>query len=118
MICQWMSQRKQTNMETLLFIGIASYYSVAGCLGCSPTLTMANRERLNDSALTVALPPVEYRKYKNKYLLITNPKTGKKVKAKVTDSGGFAKYNRVADLSLATKNAIGCSNLCKVEIRK
>lgn len=102
----------------LLFVGIASFYSVAGCLGCSPTLTMANGERLNDLAYTVALPPVEFRKYKNQYLTIKNPKTGKEIKAKVTDSGGFAKYNRVADLSLATKNAIGCTNLCKVEIRK
>lgn len=100
----------------LLFAGIASFYSVAGCLGCSPTLTMANGERLNDSKMTIALPPAEYRKYKNKFLIIRNLKKGKEVKAKVTDSGGFAKYNRVADLSLATKKAIECSDLCKVEI--
>lgn len=105
-------------MVNLLFVGLASYYSVVGCLGCSPTLTMANGERLNDAAYTIALPPAQFRAFKNQYLEVKNPKTGLKVRAKVTDSGGFAKYNRVADLSLATKNAIGCSNLCKVEISK
>lgn len=102
----------------LLLIGIASYYSVAGCIGCSPTLTMANGERLSDTALTVALAPANFRTYKNQMVKIKNTKNGKFVYAKVTDSGGFAKYGRVADLSLATKLAIECSSLCKVEITK
>lgn len=102
----------------ILFIGIASYYSIAGCLGCSPTLTMANGERLNDTVKTIALTPSNYRKYKNQTVKVTNLKNKKYTLAKVTDSGGFGKYNRVADLSLATKLAIGCSDLCKVQIEK
>lgn len=102
----------------LLLIGIASYYSVAGCLGCNPNVTMANGERLNDSVKTVALVPGTFRAYKNQYVTIENLSNGKKTIAKVTDSGGFGKHKRVADLSLATKKAIGCSDLCKVKITK
>lgn len=100
----------------LLLIGIASYYSIAGCLGCNPNFIMANGHRLNDSRKTIALTPANFRLYKNKNVLIKNLSNGKEVVAKVTDSGGFGKYNRVADLSVATKNAIGCSSLCKVKI--
>ncbi len=109
----------------LLLIGLASVYTVAGCLGCNPHYDkngtyylMANGQRLNDYALTVALTPSNFRAYKNQYVKIKNLKNGKSVFAKVTDTGGFAKYNRVADLSLATKNAIGCSSLCNVEVSK
>lgn len=102
----------------ILLSGQASYYSETGCLGCSKTLTMANGEVLDDSKLTVALTPSLVRKYKllNKQVVIVNPKTGISVAAKVTDTGGFAKYNRVADLSVATRDAIQCSNLCEVTI--
>ena len=53
--------------------GNASYYSVAGCLGCSPTLTMANGERLNDKKLTLALMPTTVQKYDllNEFLSFT-----------------------------------------------
>ena len=77
---------------------------------------MNNGEVLDDTKLTIALPPIEYRKYKNQYVLVINRWNLRYVIAKVTDSGGFEKYNRVADLSLATKNALRCSNLCPVEI--
>lgn len=96
--------------------GEASYYSKAGCLGCSPTLTMANGQTLDDEAYTLALTPELYRKYKNQIVLIENTANGQKVAAQVTDSGGFAKYNRVADLSLATKQALQCGDLCQVKI--
>lgn len=106
-----------------LLIGIASYYSIAGCLGCPAYFDqngkyylMNNGERFDDTKLTLALTPKEYRKYKNKFVRVTNLKNKKSVVAKVTDSGGFGKYHRVADLSLATKNAILCSDLCKVQI--
>lgn len=100
----------------LLLIGIASYYSIAGCLGCSSSFTMANGQRLDDTKMTVALTPANFRAYKNKFVDITNVKNGKTVRAKVTDTGGFGKYNRVADLSLATKKALGCNDLCKVKV--
>ena len=107
----------------LLLIGIASYYSIAGCLGCPPHYDqngiyylMNNGDRLNDTVKIVALTPANYRKYKNQMVKITNLKNNKYTLAKVADSGGFGKKNRVADLSLATKNAIDCSDLCKVRI--
>lgn len=98
--------------------GEASYYSRAGCLGCNEARVMANGQVLDDEALTLALTPEEVSKGKrlNDIVTVQNVDNGKTVKAKVTDTGGFAKYNRVADLSVATKNAVKCSSLCHVKI--
>lgn len=98
--------------------GTASYYSRAGCLGCSDTLTMANGETFTDEGLTIALTPetVSQHKLLNDEVRVINLHNGEEITAKVTDTGGFAKYNRVADLGVAVKNAIGCSSLCEVEI--
>ena len=98
--------------------GEASYYSRAGCLGCSENLTMANGETLDDSKATVALTPelVAQHKLLNDIVIVENLATGEKVEAKVTDTGGFGKYNRVADLSVATKEAINCNSLCNVKV--
>ena len=102
----------------MVWTGTASYYSEAGCLGCSPTLTMANGQRLDDTKLTLAMTPYTVRAYKllNKKVTVRNRKTGASVVATVTDTGGFSRYSRIADLSVATKLAIGCGDLCKVEI--
>lgn len=89
--------------------GEASYYSRAGCLGCSPTMTMANGQPLDDNALTMAIGA------NRKHLVghkarVTNLATGQSVIVRITDTGGFyqAKYNnRVADLTVASKQAIG-----------
>jgi len=89
--------------------GEASYYSRDGCLGCSPSLTMANGQPLNDEALTMAIGANQ------KHLVghaatVTNLSTGKSVKVLITDTGGFyqERYGmRVADLTIGTKNAIG-----------
>lgn len=104
--------------EPLVLRGEASYYSEDGCLGCSETLTMANGERLDDTKYTVALTPETVSEYKllNDMVKIYNPSTDRTVVAKVTDTGGFGKYNRVADLSLATKEALSCADICEVEI--
>src|SRR5690606_21707753 len=105
--------------ETLNFLeGTASYYSVAGCMGCSPTLTMANGETLTDEDLTLALTPevVNEKKLLNDLVTVINLTNGKEIKARVTDTGGFGKLGRVADLSLATKNAINCNDLCNVKV--
>lgn len=98
--------------------GEASYYSETGCLGCNSELKMANGERLDDTVQTVALTPETVSKYKllNDTVTIINLTTGQSTKARVTDTGGFGKYGRVADLSLATKNAIDCQNLCQVKV--
>src|SRR5581483_5587008 len=78
--------------------GKASWYSTTGCLGCSPNLTMANGQKLDDTKLTVALTPLMVKQHKlmNEYIGIVNPKNKKSVIVQVTDTGGFAKYNRVA----------------------
>jgi rare lipoprotein A (peptidoglycan hydrolase) len=70
---------------------------------------MANGQQLNDNALTMAIGA------DRKHLVghparVTSLATGKSVEVRITDTGGFyqAKYgHRVADLSVATKNAIG-----------
>lgn len=98
--------------------GEASYYSRSGCIGCSENLTMANGQPLDDTALTLALTPEVVNKYKllNDIITVKNVKTGDTVKARVTDTGGFGRLNRVADLSVATRDAINCTNLCEVLI--
>lgn len=98
--------------------GEASYYSVEGCLGCDPEAIMANGQKLDDTMRTLALTPelVNSRKLLNDMVTVINLATGQKTKARVTDTGGFGKYDRVADLSVATKNAIDCPSLCDVKI--
>jgi rare lipoprotein A (peptidoglycan hydrolase) len=98
--------------KPIKYTGTASYYSRAGCIGCSKTLTMANGKPLDDSKLTVA-----YNRAKlNSFVNIKNLKNGKNVRAKVTDTGGFERHGRIIDLTIATRDAISCSDLCKVEI--
>lgn len=89
--------------------GEASYYSRAGCLGCGVSRTMANGQPLDDTALTMAIGADK------KHLVgytakVTNLATGQSINARITDTGGFyhARYgHRVADLTIATKQAIG-----------
>lgn len=104
---------EQTNDPELKKItGVASYYSRAGCLGCSESMTMANGESLDDSVLTVAFNHAPL----NHFVDVTNMVNGRSVKAKVTDRGGFERHGRIIDLSVATKEAIDCTDLCRVEI--
>jgi rare lipoprotein A (peptidoglycan hydrolase) len=105
-------------VETVKTIGEgeASYYTRAMCIGCHPNRIMANGEPLDDDRKTVALPPAQFKKYKNELVTITNLDNNISTQAVVTDSGGFEKYNRVADLSLATKHFLKCSDLCQVKI--
>ncbi len=99
--------------------GIASYYSKAGCLGCNPLFVMANGQQLDDNALTMAIGADK------KHLVgynarVTNLVNGKSVVVRITDTGGFYqdKYgNRVADLTIGTKTAIGMNGgLGKVRV--
>lgn len=100
-----------------VWTGIASYYSRSGCIGCSKTLTMANGKPLDDNKLTIACGLKSTCKYwkMNSKVEITNLSNGMKVVATVTDKGGL-RPGRIADLTIATRNAIKCSNLCKVTI--
>ncbi len=89
--------------------GTASYYSRAGCLGCNPLFVMANGQVLNDSALTIAIG-AHLRHLVGYRARVTNLTNGKSVVVRITDTGGFYqnKYgNRVADLTIGTKQAIG-----------
>jgi rare lipoprotein A (peptidoglycan hydrolase) len=103
------SRTYPTLENPLVMEGEASYYSRSGCLGCSPSLTMANGQPLNDGALTMAIGADK------SYLVgrkakVTNMSNGMSVEVLVTDTGGFYKDkygNRVADLTIATKQAIG-----------
>lgn len=106
----------KNSKNTTLLRGEASYYSVEGCIGCNDERIMANGEVLEDSNKTVALTPEIVRKHKlmNKTVKIINTTNDMTVYAKVTDTGGFGELGRVADLSVATKNAIDCNDLCNV----
>jgi rare lipoprotein A (peptidoglycan hydrolase) len=84
--------------------GRISHYSREGCLGCDPERIMANGEPLDDNRLTIAVPPNTIPM--NTQVLVTNQDNGKSVVALVTDTGGFTKYNRVADLTLAVGRAL------------
>lgn len=107
-----------TPIDTKTWSGKASYYSEAGCLGCNAELIMANGEKLDDHKATIALPPQVVKKHKllNKEATVTNNQTGDEVRARITDTGGFAKYNRVADLSVKTKEELHCTDLCDVTV--
>lgn len=116
---EYSSQEETTKLEPTYSVqGIASYYSREGCIGCSSTLTMKNGEVLDDEKLTIAVTPSDWNTYqlKNKNVIVTNVTNGKKTIAKVTDTGGFAVYHRIADLSFAVKRSIQCSDLCEVNI--
>lgn len=98
-----------TNINPLVLEGEASYYSWAGCLGCNPRRIMANGEQLNDNTLTMAIG-ADRKHLVGRTARVTSLVTGKSVQVRITDTGGFyqAKYgHRVADLSVATKQAVG-----------
>ena len=77
------------------FEGKVSHYSEAGCLGCSSDLRMSNGEKLDDTKATIAMNGIPM----NTMVKITNTDNGKSMLAKVTDTGGFEKYGRIADLT-------------------
>lgn len=92
--------------------GRASYYSRAGCLGCSPTLTMANGKPLDDAGMTVAYNRAPL----GTKLIITNEESGQSAQAVVTDTGGFERHGKIVDLTIAVRDAIGCGSSCTVII--
>ena len=105
--------------EPVVLEGIASYYSRAGCLGCNPLFVMANGQVLDDSALTMAIG-AHLKHLVGYQAKVTNLANGQSVVVRITDTGGFyqEKYgNRVADLTIGTKQAIGMKGgLGKVKV--
>ena len=107
---------KKDNQQ--VWTGQASIYTEDGCLGCDENLIMANGEKLDDTKLTIAMLPEVVNQYKllNDKVKITNEANGLFVEARITDTGGFGKYNRIADLNKATAEAINCKGLCQVKV--
>lgn len=105
--------RPLSNSYEPVWRGTASYYSRAGCLGCHPQMIMANGQPLDDTKPTIAFNQLPL----NSWVSVTNNFTGQEIVVQVTDTGGFESLGRIADLNLATKEAINCTDLCEVTIR-
>lgn len=99
------SEKTQPNQ----YEGKVSYYTEKGCLGCNEELITASGDILDDSKLTLAIP-AEWRSEipMGTIVRVENTSEDLSVMAKVNDTGGFLKYDRIADLSLATCQAIKC----------
>lgn len=93
---------KSQYLQKRYWVGKVSHYSRFGCLGCSPTLTMANGKPLNDDELTIAFNylPLGSR------VKLTNLDNGKTIVADVTDTGGFTSLGRIADLTPKVASAL------------
>ena len=120
--------RNNTGQQSRTYKGYVSTYTATygGCLGCKKYydekgqlyFTMANGERLNDSRLTIAFYDLNLIPL-NSMVSVCNTTNAHCTGAKVTDTGGFmACCKRIADLSLATANAIGAvTDKSIIEIR-
>ena len=94
----------------LSYTGKVSSYSHAGCLGCGEKQIMGNGQPFDENAMTLAVPcelildkTIRY----NTKVRVTNLDNGLTSEATITDCGGFAKYDRVADLSHGLALQIG-----------
>lgn len=72
----------------------------------------ASGEVYNMNALTAAHNSLPF----GTKVEVTNLSNKKKVTVRINDTGGFAKYGRVIDLSKRANQIIDC-NLCKVKLR-
>lgn len=109
--------RENTSTSTVdkkHWVGQASVYTEEGCLGCSATLTMANGETFTNEKVIVAFNKLPL----NTRVKIINLANNLFVEARVTDRGGFEKYNRIVDLGKATADAINCKGLCQVKVEE
>jgi rare lipoprotein A (peptidoglycan hydrolase) len=78
------------------YTGVVSYYSHDGCIGCHPEQIMANGEKFDENAMTLAFNRLPL----NTEVKVCNLDNNKCVNARVTDTGGFENLGRIADLSL------------------
>ena len=72
----------------------------------------ASGEVYNMNALTAAHNSLPF----GTKVEVTNLSNKKKVTVRINDTGGFAKYGRVIDISKKANQIIDC-NLCKVKLR-
>lgn len=97
--------QKPVEIRTVIdnsWTGFVSYYSEDGCVGCNPNQIMANGEKFDEDAYTIAFNKLPL----NTEVVVTNTETGQSVIATVTDRGGFESLGRIADLSKATMEII------------
>jgi len=94
--------------------GVASYYSHAGCVGCSTNQIMNNGRPFIEDAITVAFNRLPL----GSYVLVTNLDNDETIIAEVADTGGFEGLGRIIDLSKGTKEALGCGDLCTVKVEE
>lgn len=106
------TQKPVIKPTKVLNTGNASYYSIDGCLGCNPGRIMANGEKLDDGRLTLAYNHLPM----NTVVTVRNTQTGAMVRATITDTGGFERHGKIADLSVATRDALGCGSTCPIAI--
>lgn len=92
--------------------GPASFYSHAGCVGCSRGQIMANGEPFRENDLTIAHNSLPL----GSLAWVENLDTGLGTMVRVTDRGGFTSYGLIADLSKGTKDAIGGGSRTRVRI--
>ncbi len=102
-------QKNPTACKALgVWEGPATYYSRAGCVGCNNRREMANGYELDDRIPTIAFMDLPL----NTKVRVINMANVQSIVVPVTDRGGFGQYkiegrNIIADLSYATKEAIG-----------
>lgn len=90
------------DMRQILLDGNVSFYSEDGCLGCRSDLVMKCGGRFNENDFTIAVRPDDRGEPTipcGTFLHVVHGK--KSVTVRVADTGGFAKYGRIGDLSKA-----------------
>lgn len=111
--------REETKTEVVpepkqMWAGKATWYGAKPewCLGCDPNFIMANGEKLDDAKKTIAFNHAPL----GTMVQITNVANGLSEMVEVTDTGGFNDLGRIADMSVALKNSLQCSDICEVTV--
>ncbi len=104
------------NPAPKIWAGEATWYGARPewCVGCNPNFIMANGERLDDTQKTLAFNHLPL----GTWVKITNVDNGLNEHARITDTGGFDSLGRIADLSIALRDSLGCGDLCNVTIQR
>lgn len=94
------------NRRTKIMEGKASYYTNASS---DPRWggIMKNGEKFDENKMTMAVRPEDYKALKNKEVIVHSNDSDRDVVVRVTDTGGFKKYNRTGDLSLGAFKKLG-----------
>lgn len=106
---------KQTS-QTKVWEGKASWYGTGEkeCLGCHPEMIMANGQKLDDTKHTIAFNRLPL----GSKVRVYNVDNGLFVDATVTDTGGFERHDKIADLTKAVRDAIGGKSTTNVRIEQ